>query len=112
MVYRVPPSRSCDQVQGHCCSRSNAIYVFVSVSFCVALVGLYVEIVIKQNIISSGAQTTYQVTVKTGDVRYAGTDANVYVKIFGEKGATTKLTLDDSKNNFERAMMDDFTVTL
>ena len=29
--------------------------------------------------------TTYEVTVKTGDVRGAGTDANVYLVLFGEK---------------------------
>ncbi|XP_060083712.1 lipoxygenase homology domain-containing protein 1-like [Ylistrum balloti] len=57
-----------------------------------------------------GARTTYQITVKTGDVRYAGTDANVFVKIYGEKGVTKKLMLDDSKNNFERNMTDDFTM--
>ena len=29
--------------------------------------------------------TTYEVTVKTGDVRHAGTDANVYMVLYGEK---------------------------
>ena len=28
--------------------------------------------------------TTYDVTVKTGDVRHAGTDANVYLVLYGE----------------------------
>ncbi|XP_033736341.1 lipoxygenase homology domain-containing protein 1-like isoform X2 [Pecten maximus] len=60
--------------------------------------------------LTSGSRTTYQITVKTGNVRYAGTDANVFVKIYGEKGSTKKLKLDDSKNNFERDMTDDFTV--
>ncbi|XP_069117526.1 lipoxygenase homology domain-containing protein 1-like [Argopecten irradians] len=60
--------------------------------------------------LTSGSRTTYQISVKTGNVRYAGTDANVFVKIYGEKGVTKKLMLDDSKNNFERNMTDDFTV--
>ena len=50
----------------------------------------------------------------TGDVRGAGTDANVFVIFFGgENGETNsgKLFLeDDSKNNFERGKTDVFTV--
>ena len=50
----------------------------------------------------------------TGDVRGAGTDANVFVILFGGKDGETnsgKLFLeDDSKNNFERGTTDIFTV--
>ena len=31
---------------------------------------------------------TYEVEVKTGDVRGAGTDSNVYIEIYGENGNT------------------------
>ncbi|XP_060575611.1 lipoxygenase homology domain-containing protein 1-like isoform X2 [Ruditapes philippinarum] len=55
-----------------------------------------------------GTETRYQITVKTGDVRYAGTDANVFIQLAGEKGITKKLKLDDAKNNFERNMVDNF----
>ena len=50
----------------------------------------------------------------TGDVRGSGTDANVFVILFGGKDGETnsgKLFLeDDSKNNFERGKTDIFCV--
>jgi hypothetical protein len=57
--------------------------------------------------------TSYKVTVRTGDVRGAGTDANVYVQVFGKQGDTGKLPLRQSqntKNKFERGRADMFTV--
>ena len=47
---------------------------------------------------------------KTGDKRFAGTDANVFIQLVGEKGMTQKMTLDNPKNNFERNMTDNFEV--
>ena len=38
----------------------------------------------------------YQVFVKTADVKFAGTDANVYLQIFGERGDTGKRHLHGS----------------
>ena len=52
----------------------------------------------------------FEVTVKTGDVRYAGTDANVYIIFVGTNGKSAKLFLDDSRNNFERGMTETFKV--
>ena len=52
-------------------------------------------------------------TVRTGDVRGAGTDANVYVHIFGKNGDTGRLPLrqsENTKNKFERGRADMFTV--
>ena len=49
--------------------------------------------------------TTYVVRVKTGDVRNAGTDAKVHVKIFGAKGDTRNrdfIKSDNWNNKFER----------
>jgi len=46
----------------------------------------------------------YRVTVYTGNKRGAGTDANVYVTLFGEMGDSAERRLDNSKNNFERGM--------
>ncbi|XP_053387864.1 uncharacterized protein LOC123563449 isoform X2 [Mercenaria mercenaria] len=60
--------------------------------------------------IHSGTETRYQITVKTGDKRFAGTDANVFIQLAGVKGITKKLKLDDAKNNFERNMTDNFEV--
>ena len=44
----------------------------------------------------------YKVTVYTGDKRGAGTDANVYITLFGEMGDSGERKLDTSSNNFER----------
>lgn len=55
--------------------------------------------------------TSYHVALKTGDVREAGTDANVFVQIYGEQGDTGKLhlrTAENTKNKFERGRTDQF----
>ena len=52
-------------------------------------------------------------SVKTGDVRGAGTDANAYIHLFGENGDTGRLKLkqsENTKNKFERARTDMFSV--
>ncbi|CAB4019689.1 lipoxygenase homology domain-containing 1-like, partial [Paramuricea clavata] len=57
--------------------------------------------------------TSYKVAVRTGDVRGAGTDANVYIQIFGKQGDTGKLPLrqsENTKNKFEKGRADMFTV--
>jgi len=48
------------------------------------------------------SDTHYKISVYTGDKRGAGTDANVYIIMFGENGDSGDKFLDDSKNNFER----------
>lgn len=55
----------------------------------------------------------YQIVVKTGDVKDAGTDANVYCIIEGANGKTQKLALEDSLNStnkFERGCIDTFNI--
>ena len=47
----------------------------------------------------------YQVFVHTGDKRGAGTNANIFLNIFGELGDTGDRSLEESKSNrdkFER----------
>ena len=51
---------------------------------------------------------TYKLLVKTGDIRGAGTDANVFAQIFGENGDTGERKLEASGNNFERGHTDTF----
>lgn len=51
---------------------------------------------------------TYRVTVFTGDVPGAGTDANVFLIIYGDLGDTGERQLSKSMNNsnkFERAQV-------
>lgn len=54
--------------------------------------------------------TEYEITVITGDKIGAGTDANVYITIYGKNGQTAKLPLKSkTKNVFERNTSDIFT---
>lgn len=58
-------------------------------------------------------KTTYNVKVKTGDVKNAGTDARVTLKIFGDKGDTGERALKSStntSNKFERGRLDEFII--
>ncbi|MEJ5230357.1 MAG: PLAT/LH2 domain-containing protein [Pseudothermotoga sp.] len=51
----------------------------------------------------------YRIIVTTGDVSGAGTDANVYITIYGEIAATEEIFLDDpGRNDFERYQVDTF----
>ena len=43
-----------------------------------------------------------QVVVRTSDVRGAGTDADVFLTVYGPKGDTGERELAASGNNFER----------
>ena len=54
------------------------------------------------------AAKKYTVNVVTGDVSRAGTDANVFLTIFGDKGDTGERQLEKSetnRNKFERAQV-------
>jgi hypothetical protein len=46
--------------------------------------------------------------VITGDRHGSGTDANVFIKIFGDKGDSGERKLDNDDNNFERNAIDVF----
>ncbi len=47
---------------------------------------------------------------RTGNRTYAGTNANVFLMMFGKLGKSTEVQLDDEKDNFEAGMIDDFKV--
>uniref|UniRef100_A0A8C3PVS5 Lipoxygenase homology domains 1 n=1 Tax=Chrysolophus pictus TaxID=9089 RepID=A0A8C3PVS5_CHRPC len=50
----------------------------------------------------------YEVSVVTGDVRAAGTNAKVFMQIYGETGKTELIILENRSNNFERGSTDIF----
>ncbi|XP_072290031.1 lipoxygenase homology domain-containing protein 1 [Eucyclogobius newberryi] len=52
----------------------------------------------------------YIVSVFTADVKGSGTDADVFINIFGENGDTGERRLDNEKDNFEQATEDKFTI--
>ncbi|XP_075255415.1 lipoxygenase homology domain-containing protein 1-like isoform X2 [Convolutriloba macropyga] len=63
-----------------------------------------------------GGTCEYLVSVKTGTVSGAGTDANVYIHLFGEEGDTGKMYLRNTlsphvKNKFEQGRTDRFKLT-
>ena len=52
----------------------------------------------------------YEVTVYTGDMRGAGTNANVFLVMYGENGKSDRFDLRNKSDNFERAQVDKFKV--
>lgn len=60
----------------------------------------------------SGLPPDYEIIVKTGDVKGAGTDANVYCALISEDGARSRdMHLDCKwKNDFEKGSVDSFKV--
>ncbi|ESO94896.1 hypothetical protein LOTGIDRAFT_144831 [Lottia gigantea] len=60
------------------------------------------------------SDTSYRVEVKTRDVVYAGTNAKVTLRIYGSRGDTGPLQLDQSLNHsdpFKRNYIDTFILT-
>ena len=60
-------------------------------------------------------ETSYTVNVVTGDKRGGGTDANVFMIIFGDNGNSGELALKESsthKDKFERGNTDVFTFNM
>uniref|UniRef100_A0A3Q1F1I1 Lipoxygenase homology PLAT domains 1b n=1 Tax=Acanthochromis polyacanthus TaxID=80966 RepID=A0A3Q1F1I1_9TELE len=47
-------------------------------------------------------QINYEITVVTGDVTFAGTNAKVFIQMYGDKGKTEIITLESRSNNYER----------
>lgn len=52
----------------------------------------------------------YEITVTTGDVLNAGTDANVTLQLYGEDGKSESIKLRNRTDNFERNSVDKFKV--
>lgn len=52
--------------------------------------------------------TNYRIIVDTGDMDGAGTDANVFLTIFGSNGSSDERQLDNSQDNFEQGSSDNF----
>lgn len=52
----------------------------------------------------------YEVTVVTGNVFAAGTNARVFMQIYGLEGKTELLRLENRSNNFERGTTEIFKV--
>ena len=55
---------------------------------------------------------TWNVYVYTSDVSNAGTDANVGICLYGKKGKSDEIMLDNKSDNFEKGHLDSFKVNL
>jgi hypothetical protein len=51
-----------------------------------------------------------QVTVSTSDIRFAGTGADVFIELHGERGSVGQSALESGHDNFERNSIDHFLV--
>ncbi|KAA0913342.1 PLAT/LH2 domain-containing protein [Streptomyces apricus] len=54
----------------------------------------------------------YRIQVITGKVEGAGTDANVFLTIYGSAGSSEELQLESGRDDFERASTSSFIHTL
>lgn len=62
---------------------------------------------------SSGKETTFLVHVETGNHLWSGTDAGVYIALYGTKGRTMKILLDKLfHNDFERGSKESYYITV
>ena len=52
----------------------------------------------------------YEVTICTGDIRGAGTNANVFLVLYGDKAKSDEFWLRNKTDNFERGQLDKFKV--
>ena len=48
----------------------------------------------------------YEITLYTGDVKDAGTDAHIFVKVFGVGGSSSDIMLEKHSERFERGRID------
>ncbi len=55
---------------------------------------------------------SYKVLVQTSDIRGAGTDSDIFIRLFGPKGDSGERLLDTSANDFERGNLDTFLFTV
>ena len=58
-------------------------------------------------------EVNYKIHVATSDLKNAGTDANVFIQVFGKRHETPRITLSNSKshkNKFEKGNVDYFEV--
>ena len=55
-------------------------------------------------------ETVWNIWVWTSDMRGAGTDSNVFVTLYGDKGKTDEVPMGNATDNFEQGQLDKFKV--
>jgi hypothetical protein len=51
-------------------------------------------------------EVPYEITFFTGDVADAGTDSQVFIKVFGVKGSSSDIVIPKMSERFERSRVD------
>lgn len=59
---------------------------------------------------SCPAEYPWSLWIWTSDVKGAGTDAQVFLQIYGEKGKSDEIKLENNSDSFEQAQLDKFMV--
>ena len=62
-------------------------------------------------VIDLNEKVNYTINVKTGDISHAGTDARVYIKMYGTRAISEYIHLDNSEDNHERGKTDSYTIS-
>ena len=62
------------------------------------------------NFVLIKSEIVYNVWVWTSDERGAGTDANVFITLYGKKGKTDEMQIGNATDNFEQGQLDKFKV--
>lgn len=73
-------------------------------------VGLHALFISRHFISVLPSVINYEITVVTGDVLFSGTNAKVFIQIYGDKGKTEVLNLESRSDNLERDSTDIFKV--
>ena len=63
-------------------------------------------------ILAFSTENTWNVWVKTSDVKHAGTDANVFLCLYGNKGKTEEVKIENKGDTFEKGQVDTFKVNM
>ncbi|XP_032600162.2 lipoxygenase homology domain-containing protein 1 isoform X7 [Taeniopygia guttata] len=58
--------------------------------------------------VNVGIKILYEVMVVTGDIESGGTDANIFMTVFGSNGNTEEMLLEKNGDRFERGQEDSF----
>lgn len=91
-----------------------ASLLFVCQGKCQVTVDVALQVCFFNRIFFFMEDAAYNLTFKTGDMPYAGTDANVTLQLFGDKGQTEKIMLRQESGKtlkrFDRGRTDRFTV--
>lgn len=59
-----------------------------------------------------GSKVNYKITILTSNLKGAGTDANVFLTLYGEKSSSGRILIPSGPSTFDRGAKDSFTQTL